>query len=165
MMEYELRCIYDSRKSFYDKALVIESENGKKLKSYNTIVCEIVNNRPIVYGTYSNTTLRHIKEFLKQNGFKADTSSQILNDYSPSKEDEERSLKEEEEKFKSLTDSLKMICAVGDIMNTEQKDKNDFKARMLKAGLGNRGLSFPEDWETLSEEEKTKRLNGALDII
>ena len=34
-----------------------------------------------VYGTYSATTLRHIKEFLKQNGFKADSKSQIEKDY------------------------------------------------------------------------------------
>jgi hypothetical protein len=34
-----------------------------------------------VYGTYSSTTLRHIKEFLKQNGFKAESSKQIMADY------------------------------------------------------------------------------------
>lgn len=82
MSEYELRPIHDSRKSFYGKALVVEDGSGvKKLRSYNTIVAQINDGRPTVYGTYSNTTLRHIKEFLKQNHFKADTSRQIMKDY------------------------------------------------------------------------------------
>ena len=34
-----------------------------------------------VFGLYSVTTLRHIKEFLKQNGFKAETKAQIAKDY------------------------------------------------------------------------------------
>ncbi|MHA1690019.1 MAG: hypothetical protein ACTSU7_00145 [Candidatus Heimdallarchaeaceae archaeon] len=77
-----LTCEYDSRNSFYNKAVTFTEEGVLKLRSYNTIVCIIKNNKPIVYGTYSNTTLRHIKEFLKQNGFKAETKQQILKDYS-----------------------------------------------------------------------------------
>jgi hypothetical protein len=34
-----------------------------------------------VFGTYSQTTLRHIKEFLLQHGFRADNSKQIMADY------------------------------------------------------------------------------------
>ena len=42
------------------------------LISYNTLVAIITpENKAIVYGLYSNTTTRHIKEFLKQNVFKA----------------------------------------------------------------------------------------------
>lgn len=72
---------YDSRKSFYGKAEVITDGNTIKLKSYNTIVAKIENNQPIVFDTYSNTTLRHIKEFLRQYGFKAETKQQIMADY------------------------------------------------------------------------------------
>lgn len=32
-------------------------------------------------GEYSRTTMRHIKEFLKQNGFKVDNTKQVLRDY------------------------------------------------------------------------------------
>jgi len=72
---------YDSRASFYKKAKV-KQVNGKLiLQSYQTDVAKIENGKPIVYGTYSQTTLRHIKEFLKQYGYKAETSKQILKDY------------------------------------------------------------------------------------
>ena len=165
MEKYELKPNFDSRNSFYKKAYVIEEENTIKLKSYQTIVAEIKNNKPLVYGTYSPTTLRHIKEFLKQHMFKAETSSQILKDYSPSEEEEKESQKAEEEKFKGLFDSLKMVCALGDVMTDKQEEQNDFKKRMLNAGLGDKGLSFPSDWETLTEEEKSLRLNGALEQI
>lgn len=81
-MEYELRPIYDSRKSFYRKAIVKTETNKIKLQSYNTIVAEIIypetgNKKAVVHGTYSNTALRHIKEFLKQNGFEADTINEV----------------------------------------------------------------------------------------
>ena len=69
---------YDSRKDFYHKARV-KTENGVKiLISYQTEVCKIVNGKPEVYGEYSQTTMRHIKEFLKQNGFKVDNTKQVL---------------------------------------------------------------------------------------
>jgi hypothetical protein len=70
---------YDSRKSFYGKAEVIVYVDGtKQLKSYNTIVAEIsTEGKAEVFGTYSPTTLRHIKEFLKQNGFSADSKKEI----------------------------------------------------------------------------------------
>lgn len=76
-MVKELEVRFDSRKSFYKKAHVIENDGVKKLQSYNTIVAQIEDGIAKVYGTYSPTTLRHIKEFLKQNGLKADTKAQI----------------------------------------------------------------------------------------
>jgi hypothetical protein len=33
---------------------------------------------------------------------------------------------------------------------------------MLKAGLGNAGLEIPADWDTLSEDEKTRRLDAVI---
>lgn len=88
MMSY-LEPIYDSRKSFYNKAMVVEDANGKYLQSYETVVARITDKNngysiapyAEVYGDYSQTTLRHIKEFLRQNGFKAETKQQILKDY------------------------------------------------------------------------------------
>lgn len=80
---YGLEPRYDSRKSFYGKAQVDTGDKGdkNKLYSYNTLVAEIKDGKPVVYGTYSATTLRHIKDWLKQNGFRADTSKQIMADY------------------------------------------------------------------------------------
>ena len=78
---YELCPRFDSRKSFYGKAR-ISNENGEiVLISYTTRVAKIVDGKAYVFGLYSQTTTRHIKEFLKQFGFKAETSKQIWNDY------------------------------------------------------------------------------------
>lgn len=83
MKIYELIPIYENVKSFYGKARVCFTGNIAILQSYTTNVATIdtKNNIAIVYGDYSNTTLRHIKEFLRQFGFKADTKKQILSDY------------------------------------------------------------------------------------
>lgn len=53
----------------------------KYLVSYGGVVAKIENNKAEVYGTYSSETLIHIKEFLQQNGFKADNCVQIREDY------------------------------------------------------------------------------------
>ena len=80
---YALEPRYDARQSFYGKAHVDTGDNDDKnrLYSYDTLVAEIKDGNPVVYGTYSQTTLRHIKDWLKQNGFKAETARQIMNDY------------------------------------------------------------------------------------
>ena len=63
---YDLDCRYDSRASFYGKAKVIEENGVTKLLSYDTIVAEINKGVLSIHGLYSNTTLRHIREFIKQ---------------------------------------------------------------------------------------------------
>ena len=80
---YNLDTQHDSRKSFYNKAKVDTGDKGdkNKLYSYDTLVAEVVDGKPVVYGTYSATTLRHIKEWLKQLGYKADSAKQIMQDY------------------------------------------------------------------------------------
>lgn len=69
---------YDRRKSFYGKAKVYSDDKGHLLlMSYSTIVAEITdsiaseNGRPSVKvnGWYSQTTARHINDFLYQYGF------------------------------------------------------------------------------------------------
>ena len=94
---YGLNPKYDSRKSFYGKAQVDTGDKGdqNKLYSYDTLVAEIKDGKPVVYGTYSQTTLRHIKDWLKQNGFKAENSKQIMNDYGVKEESCKENLKEE----------------------------------------------------------------------
>lgn len=70
----ELQAHYDARQSFYKKAYVgyYTFKNGvtcKYLKSYNTIVACIYQNQLRIYGGFSQTTARHIREFAEQNGF------------------------------------------------------------------------------------------------
>lgn len=78
---YKLNANYDARASFYGKAMVIELNDCITLQSYDTKVAHIICGKAHVNGTYSVTTLRHIKEFLLQNGFKAENKAQIERDY------------------------------------------------------------------------------------
>lgn len=79
---YYLDTKYDSRKSFYNKASVSDDTND--LYSYGVHVMTIKDGRPIIVcreDQLSQTTLRHIKEFLKQKGFPAISKQQIIKDY------------------------------------------------------------------------------------
>lgn len=84
-LRYELDPRYDTRKSFYGKAIVIDNGLYSELYSYGTKAASTEGGKATVYNTQSPTTLRHVKEFLKQNGFKADTLGQILRDYGEGK--------------------------------------------------------------------------------
>ena len=63
--------LMNGSKSFYGKAKVIVKDGYKYLKSYNTIVCAISPDGEIIrfWDNWSNTTGKHIDEFLYQNGY------------------------------------------------------------------------------------------------
>lgn len=67
---YELKAIYDGRGSFYGKAQIIEDDYAETLYSYNV---PVVQKKDGVFQLgkdwdSSATTLRHVKEYLKQEG-------------------------------------------------------------------------------------------------
>jgi len=70
--------------------------------------------------------------------------------------------RQESERVNSMFNTVKMVASIGEIMTDNKKDSNDWKKRMITAGLP--GLSFPSDWDTLSEEEKEQRMNDALAV-
>lgn len=87
---------YDSRKSFYNKAHVVDDNDGNStLYSYNTPVCRITDGKVelLPKWDYSATTLRHVKDFLQQNGFEAGSKAQIAKKYSVVEESNRRSSK------------------------------------------------------------------------
>lgn len=57
------------------------------------------------------------------------------------------------------------IAKLGDIFCDNQKDKNDWKLRMLKAGFENKGLIIPEDWNNLDEATKKARLDMVIAVM
>lgn len=61
---------WKSQKSYYGKAIVIETSKGKFLQSYETIVCGIDNNGQFkrFWNNYSATTAKHIDSFRHENG-------------------------------------------------------------------------------------------------
>ena len=91
MNKYYLTPIYDSRETFNSKAVVLvdyyDAPELIVLESYGTAVAQL----KVIYGVRhltllpgwdsSQTTLRHVKEFLKQHGYKAETLKQIREDY------------------------------------------------------------------------------------
>lgn len=81
MNHYNLEPMYSTQKSFYGKAIVTEYSNGgKDLTSYNTRVCSLDEDNNIVeIGYYSQTTARHVNEFLQQNGHNRMTKKEIEN--------------------------------------------------------------------------------------
>ena len=83
-MLFELTPKFDSRKSFYGKAKIGFDGDRRLLLSYGTPVAFIEPDRtPVLLDGWDSTqtTLRHAREFLKQNGFKADSKKQMQRDY------------------------------------------------------------------------------------
>lgn len=93
-MEKLLEAQHDSGKSFYGKAKVIEEFGCKFLISYKSCICKIRKigdqEQVTIYDvhyycgdslTFSPTSLRHLKEFLLQNGCRADNKEYILKNY------------------------------------------------------------------------------------
>ena len=77
----ELTPIFSDQKSFHGKAQIEKTATGKKLYSYSLFVAEVNGEKTTVYNLQSDSTLRHVKEFLKQEGLKADNKKQIVADY------------------------------------------------------------------------------------
>lgn len=48
-------------------------------------------------------------------------------------------------------------------MGKTKAEANDWKERMLKARLN--GLSMPDNWGQLNEDEKQKRLDGVIAVM
>lgn len=84
--EFELEPIIDKRKSFYKKAKILIDKNGNKfLKSYDSIIAEVIigkvkiNND--VYLCDSQTSLRHLRDFLYQLGYEIGTKQELIKMY------------------------------------------------------------------------------------
>lgn len=58
--------------------------------------------------------------------------------------------------------AIAMVASLGNIFGKNKKESNDWKTRMIKAGLENKGLIMPEDWNELNEDTKETRLNSLI---
>ena len=87
--KYDMAPEFDSRKSFYGKAKVDVRPDGTQiLYSYGTPVCKITKDGDVTLlrkgylgWASSQTTLRHVKEFLKQNGKEAGSINDLRKRY------------------------------------------------------------------------------------
>lgn len=79
--EYELTPKYNTQKSFYGKARVLEGTDGAMyLKSYGTIVATCKGGTVELIDRYSTTTDRHQKEFYEQFDTTGRTWEQVKSD-------------------------------------------------------------------------------------
>lgn len=81
-----LEPVIDRRKSFYKKAkILIDNKGNKYLKSYDSIIAEVKNGKvkinTDVYLWDSQTSLRHLKDFLYQLGYEIDSKQDLINMY------------------------------------------------------------------------------------
>lgn len=134
----------------YKQNLRIE---GSKVYSYNTHVATIDHGarKLLVHGWWSVTTSKHVNHVADTYGLELVKNEPYTTE--PQKDDG------------GMLKAVSMVAAFGAVLCPDQKSKNDWQTRMLKAGLGNRGLMMPENWDQLSEDEKEKRLTGALKAI
>lgn len=79
MNTYNLEPKHQSQKSFYGKARVRVNGTHHTLTSYNTEVAEYdaSTGKMTVHDWYSNTTMRHVNEFLIQHGFKSLSKKEV----------------------------------------------------------------------------------------
>jgi len=73
--------------------------------------------------------------------------------------------KEASEKIDKEFGTIAMVAKVAGIFGSTQKESNDRKTRMIKAGLGNKGLIMPEDWDSLDEDTKQERLDKVINEL
>ena len=125
--------------------------DGAHVYSYSTHVATIDRARGVLirHGWWSVTTSKHINYVAAQLGLTIEDGG------IPETIDED-------DRGATLR-TVAMVAALGDTFHAgNQAAANDWKARMLRAGLEGRGLIMPDDWAELSEDEKERRLNGAL---
>lgn len=125
---YDLGTRFDSRKSFYGKARVDVKEDGTQvLYSYGTPVCRIENGKVTLLRqgyrgwNSSQTTLRHVKEFLKQNGFESGSMRELANMYPIEQARANESLQEQVVNLdnKEEVEAAKELIKDEDAKNTE----------------------------------------------
>ena len=111
--------VFDSRQSFYNKAKVVEKDDGSKvLYSYYTPVVRIKDGEAILLHkgylgwNSSQTTLRHVKDFLRQNGFEIGSSKDLAKMYKQEQAKIDENLKES---YEDLEINWNVICE--DIIN------------------------------------------------
>lgn len=133
---------FDHRKSFYGKARVLEKDDGTKvLYSYGTPVVRIRNGEVTLLTkgylgwSSSPTTLRHVKDFLQQNGFKAGSYKDLAKMYKVEQAEfgegvkkEKQPIAKDSEEAAGLTESK--------VVNVNDKSEVEDGKKFLEDGNG-----------------------------
>ncbi len=125
---------------------VQEKPNLKVYYSYNTpVALEIDGKLYVSQNQWTITTAKHLSWI--DNGNKKDRLNR----------DEFQKLLKEHKPEPDFLKTVSMVSAMFGMM-TQAEDKSKVNAQKKRFFDNVQGLNFPEDWETLPEEEKSKRL-------
>jgi hypothetical protein len=97
-----------------------------------------------------------LERIIDRNSTLSDQEKKLCREYLKSYGDRDAA-----EAFKTVA----FVAKLGEVFGNTPEEKNAWKKRMLKAGLTNKGLEFPEDWDKLPEAEKSKRLDKAIEVL
>jgi len=139
--EYEILCDSESTRSGF-RHIAILMQNDDEI--FRTKVC--YQNRTWESYTFQSVIFRLIEKTNEFSEAKKEKLMKYFRDYRG------------ESSFNSSCNSILGVMAVGELLSNTKKEKNDWNLRMLKAGLGSFGLNIPKNWDSLSEDEKTKRI-------
>ena len=70
---------------------------------------------------------------------------------------------EAEAETASMFGAVAMVAKFGEVLSDSKEEANSWKKRMIQAGLPD--VQFPEDWDSISEEEKEDRLNALINFM
>lgn len=96
-----------------------------------------------------------IEELARKSPNLTDSQRQLIKDWVKNRDGHD------DEGMKRLG-SIGALAMMGDVLGSNQKEKNQLKTSALKSV---RGIDLPDDWDTLSEDEKERRLNGAVGVL
>jgi len=128
----------------YQKNLKVE---GDKVYSYRTHVATIQGRKLYQLGYWSATTQKHINHVAREYGL------ELVKDQKPEAIKEDRGA--------DMLKTCAMVAAFGNLLCNKKEDKIAWKKKFLAMTPG---IDFPEDFDSLPEEEKQKRLDGAINI-
>lgn len=123
---------------------------GERVYSYNTHVATIRGRELVRLGWWSVTTSKHINHVASEYGLTV-----------VDKKESEPEPGQEPGPDASALKTAGMVAGLSAIFCDTPKQKNDWKKRMLSTVPG---ISFPDDFDTLPEEERARRLEGAEQI-
>lgn len=70
-----------------------------------------------------------------------------------------------EKNIKETIEILRFALKAGSLVTETRGELLDWNKRMMSAALEPYGLVFPDDWESLSDDEKEKRLSKAMMVV
>lgn len=134
---------FSSRKSFYGKAGTDDTEDGKVLTSYQTKIMKIKDGKiTMLCGpeALTNTTLRHVREFLQQNGLEPMTKKQLVDLINSQGINESQKL---DDRFWSIVDRYEAGKMTKDEVVAEVTEMNNGDKAEIEADLE---LIFDPGW-------------------